>query len=237
MTKNSPFPQASPHIHNTSRDNNDIARVANGLMASFCKRKNFSGKLIEFVRWAGKIGIGIAKINYVLDRDKILKPGKDVLKKFGLDDLDIEDGFVDEDEGEIELDIVNPAYYYPDPVARNDDDRRFELVAFPVAKTIAEEKFGRKFKSDDKSEIESDNDYTTKASDGYDTDTSTKDSDIVIVKELNYFPCKKYKNGKHVIMIGKEIVVNEDAVDPGETPEEYELPHYTFAVNREDDEW
>jgi hypothetical protein len=207
MLKGDPVPRFKPYPDNTERNDEDIATIGNGMVEYWWRSVAFgSAHLRHATQWGGITGIGIGKIFY----DKNMWSG--IYK------------------GDIALETVNPFHFFCNPDARCDDDMRWVIHRFPAEKSVIEDRFDYKreeLQADVKQEIEMERVQLAKSVDNY---VSGEDESTVFVYDIWIKACKDYPNGKHVIVTGGKVPVDDDNSEPDM------LPFFTFAVKGLPDE-
>ena len=151
MLEGDPVPQSSPHGGNIEEDDIDVSRVANGLMSVWWANERLRKKLGQAIRWGAKTGIGIWKVYF----DEDGGDGIDLNTALEGYDFDTEVGSIK--PGTVRVEVVNPFHFYPDPVARCNEDLRWVIHRYPQSRALAEEQLGvpaGTFEADDKSELE-----------------------------------------------------------------------------------
>ncbi len=212
MLKGDPIPTASPYSTNTEDFDEDLSVATNGAVEHWCKNAGkFSRFLRDTTRAAAVGGIGYAKIVY------------DKNRKSGIYD------------GEVTLEKVNSLHAYPNADGTNDEEWREFIHRFPKEKSVAEEEFADKMKELGITEFQSQakndaNPEQSEASKKQDFSYNSEVKGTVIQDDIWIKKCKKYPNGKHVILIGEFTLVEED------NPEPDMLPFFAYAVNPKEGE-
>ena len=206
MLKGDPIPTASPYSTNTEEFDEDLSVATNGAIEYWWKNQSCSLKLYKAIRTAAVGGIGVVKIVY------------DKNKKSGIYD------------GETIWESVNPLHFYPNVDATCDEEFREIIHRFPKNKDLAQEEFAEQMKKLGITELEpqSRNDAHPEIADAskkIDAFQSAEQKDTIIESDIWIKKCKKYPNGKHVIVIGDHTLVEED------NPEPDKLPFFTYVVN------
>ncbi len=212
MLKGDPIPVASPYSTNTEDFDEDLSVATNGAIEHWCKNAGrFPQTLRDTTRSASVGGIGVVKIVY------------DKNKKSGIYD------------GEVLLEKVNSLHFYPNADATCDEEFREVIHRFPKEKSVAEEEFSEQMKKlgitelqpQNKSDAQIEMSQASKKQDfSYDAEVKS----TVIENDIWVKKCKKYPNGKHVIVIGNVTLVEED------NPEPDMLPFFCYAVNPKEGE-
>ena len=233
MLKGDPIPRFKPFPDNTERSDEETSKIGNGMLQYWWKTAvQGSKKLRHQCQWGGIGGIGIGKIYY----DKEKKSGQYT--------------------GEAEYETVNPFHFRTNPDARNDDEMRWGAHSFPSELSVIEERFDLPkgtLLPDQKSMVEE-----KRVSGGMHVDEyiSEEEKDTVIVHDIWFKACREYplrweaekdisgqpamdengepkgewKGGRHVIVAGGKVLVDED------NPEPDMLPFITFRVKALPDE-
>jgi len=219
MLAGNPIPQFSAHEGNTEDFDNDVARVCQDLCSVITKKEKFRRKNSTDVKNAGKLGFAVTKVYFDSSA------GKSVNEILGEEDTIL--------TGEVKRDSVNPFHFFMDTTATSDENMRWACHRYPVPITVAEDAFDKPrgtFSADDKTEEREDIKNATTVNNDYAVDESGENNDIVYVNDLYFRSDSEYKNGKHVIIINQEVLVNED------NPQGSELPFIMLKINAEDDE-
>jgi hypothetical protein len=212
MWKGSPTPTTSPFSTNTESYDEDINVATNAAVEYWWKSVAYgSMKLYDTTRTAAVGGIGIAKVYYDKNQQSGLYTGEVILEK------------------------VNPLHLYPNADATCDEEFREVNHRFPKEKSVAEEEFSEQMKKLGITELESQskNDAhpeIAEASKKVDDGPNAEVKNSVIVNDIWIKKCKKYPNGKHVIVIGEHTLVEED------NPEPDMLPFFAYVVNPQDND-
>jgi hypothetical protein len=212
MLKGDPIPVATPYSTNTEDFDEDLSVATNGAVEHWCKNAGkFPSFLRDTTRAAAVGGIGYAKIVY------------DKNRKSGIYD------------GEITLEKVNSLHAYPNADGTNDEEWREFIHRFPKEKSVAEEEFAEQMKSLGITELQSvsksdAHSEQTEASKKQDFSYNAEVKGTIIQDDIWIKKCKKYPNGKHVILIGEHTLVEED------NPEPDMLPFFAYVVNPKEGE-
>jgi len=233
MLKGDPIPRFKPFPDNTERSDEETAKIGNGMLQYWWKTVvKGSRELRHQCQWGGITGIGIGKIYY----DKTKKSGKY--------------------DGDMAWETVNPFHFRTNIDARNDDEMRWGAHSFPKEKSLVEEEFNLPKDSllpDEKSMVEE-----KRISGGLHVDDyiSGEEENTVIVHDIWMKACRDYplrweaetdifgqpavddsgepkgewKGGRHVIVAGDKVLVDEDNSEPEM------LPFITFRVKPLPDE-
>lgn len=208
MLKGDPIPRFMPYPDNTEEADKNTAAIGNGISTYWWKTVvEGSVKLRHQCQWGGITGIGIGKIYY----DENKNTGNYT--------------------GDVEWLTVNPFHFFVNPDARNDDEIRWAIHRFPREKSTVEDDFGKprgSLKADEKQEIENKRVAGGKRVDDY---ISSIDEDCVFVHDIWIKTCKDYPNGKHVVVAGGEVLVDDDNDMPDT------IPFMTFRVKPLPDEF
>jgi len=209
MLKDDPMPKFRPLPSNTEDEDINTVKVGNGMIEHWWKNCVFGSKILRHqVQWGAITGLGIGKIYY----DKRKVSGNYV--------------------GEVEWATINPFYFRCNAGARRDEDMLWASDGFPQDKAFTEELFNLpkdSLKADEKAEIDEKRIAGGKRVDDYISAQSGKDN-TVIVNDIWFKACRDYPNGKHVIVAGGKVLVDEDNTEPDM------LPFFTFRVKPLPDE-
>ena len=234
MLAEDPVPIAKPHEGNTESVDIDVAKICTSILSSRWATARMRKKLGGTIKWGGKVGIGIFKQFYNPKGGDKYTVNKEEAKKLGISVEELEE-LNDLYTGTCEIEVVDPEDFFPDPAMQPEwKDHRMVVHRFKKPVTEAEDAFGKPrgtFKADDKTEKEKYRSETTESADQVGISDGPEEGEILYVKELWMKADAKYKEGKHVIVINDEIIVN----DPNPNPDR--LPFFVFPINREEDEF
>lgn len=234
MLDGDPTPTAKPHEGNTESIDVDVAKICTSILQSWWATARVRKKLGGAVKWGGKVGMGIFKHYYNKNGGKKQTVNKEEAEKLGITLKELEE-MSDLYSGSCELELIDPIDFFPDPAMQPEwKDHRMVVHRFKKPVTEAEDEFDKPrgtFKADDKSEREKDRIESDESADQVNISDLCRESETLYVKELWMKADKKYKNGKHVIVINDQIIINESNPNPDM------LPFFLFAINREEDEF
>jgi hypothetical protein len=207
MWKGNPIPTTTPFSTNTEDYDEDVNVATNAGVEYWWKTSaNGSVKGYDTIRTGAVGGIAYAKVYY----DKNKKSGMYT--------------------GEVVWEKLNPLHCHPNADATCDEEFREFNHRYPLEKSVAEERWSEQMKKLGIKELQ-----TSSKNDAHpeETDASKKLDDTVnaevkytvIVNDIWIKKCKKYPNGKHVVVIGQDTLVDED------NPEPDMLPFFANAVN------
>ena len=229
MLENDPVARVTQHERNTQSVDEDAVEVADRLALSWWARQDWKRKLSRMIKHGNVMGSGVGKMYY--DEDGGIEISKDAMMDLGLPEEQAKSVTV----GEVVFDTPMPnKEIFQDTLARDDDEMRFVVHRYSVAQTSAEDFYGKKrgyFKSEDKNEEEEDVNNATLAGGTARADDEGPDSEAVYVYELYWKRDEAYPNGKHVVVINDETIIDEDLAEPDR------LPIYTFKINGSEDEF
>ena len=220
MLAGNPIPQFAAHEGNTEDFDNDVAGVAQDLCTVISKKENFRKKNMIDVKNAGVVGFGVSKTYF----DKT--GGESIAELYGVED--------DLKTGVVRRESINPFHFYLDPTATSMDNARWACHRYPIPVTTAEEAFDKPkgyFKADDKTEDRTDIRDTTIVDHSYSDDEGGDDNEIVFIHDIYVRSNRDYKEGKHVVVVSNETVVNEP------NPEGRDLPFDLLKINADEDEF
>jgi hypothetical protein len=212
MLKGDPTPYATPYSTNTEEFDEDQCVAVNAAVEFWWKSVAMAPlKLRSVTNWATRGGIGFAKIYY----DKNAKTGMY--------------------PGEVVWERVNPLHVFANADAQDDTEFREVIHRFPKEKSVAEEEFAEQMKalgvtelpSTPKADAASEHSELSKLIDEQ-SDAEVKST--VMVNDVWIRACKKYPNGKHLIVIGPHTLVEED------NPEPDMVPFFAYRVNPLEDD-
>jgi hypothetical protein len=207
MWKGNPIPTTSPFSTNTEDYDEDVNVATNADIEYWWKTSaNGSVKGYDTIRTGAVGGIAYAKVYY------------DKNKKSGMYD------------GEVVWERLNPLHCHPNADVTCDEEFREFNHRYPLEKSVAEERWAEQMEKFGIKELqtESKNDAQpeiAEASKKLDDTANAEVKHTVIVNDIWIKKCKKYPNGKHVVVVGPDTLVDED------NPEPDMLPFFANAVN------
>ena len=235
MFEGDPVPAPQQHDGNTETVDLDVVKVVDPLISWWWSTEDMAHKVESAVRWGATTGLGPLKLYYDKDGGQLVQFDEDAATQMGVE-LEATEARM----GRFVVEIVSPhKEYFPDPIATKDDDRRFCIHRYAVAKALAEDIFGKRrgyFECDQVADQQSWEEEATISADTYESDTGSEASDQVFVKELWWKPDKKNPRGKHIIVVNDEAVLFEDN-ETGNLDGGSRLPIYTVKIKGQADEY
>ena len=213
MMEGNPYPQITPFPDNVDDDIIKISKVSNGAVRSWWKTQKMRQKLGRCLKWGGVTGAMWGRILWDVNAgDNFEIPTVDL---FGNEEAELIS------EGDVTFEVLNPFQMFPNPEARDAEDLRYVVHQFPKAKSVVEDAFDLprdSLNADDMSSAENQQRQARIDNDIYYREGVTKEADVVLIKELWMKASKQYPRGKHVVVVNKRVLVNEDNPRPWKLP-------------------